>query len=48
LFDLGGELAMPEYQALNAAEIERLEAAIDVETRSWGRWRTSFCRVVRC
>ena len=25
LFDLGGELAMPEYQALNAAEIERLE-----------------------
>ena len=30
LFDLGGELAMPEYQALNAQEIERLEAAIDV------------------
>ncbi|HEX8587740.1 cob(I)yrinic acid a,c-diamide adenosyltransferase [Pseudomonas sp.] len=29
LFDLGGELAMPEYQALNAQEIERLEAAID-------------------
>lgn len=29
LFDLGGELAMPEYQALNAAEIERLEATID-------------------
>ena len=29
LFDLGGELAMPEYQALNMAEIERLEAAID-------------------
>jgi cob(I)alamin adenosyltransferase len=29
LFDLGGELAMPEYQALNALEIERLEAAID-------------------
>lgn len=29
LFDLGGELAMPEYQALNAAEIERLEGAID-------------------
>jgi cob(I)alamin adenosyltransferase len=29
LFDLGGELAMPEYQALNAAEVERLEAAID-------------------
>ncbi|MBO4968001.1 MAG: cob(I)yrinic acid a,c-diamide adenosyltransferase [Pseudomonas sp.] len=28
LFDLGGELAMPEYQALNAAEIERLETAI--------------------
>lgn len=29
LFDLGGELAMPAYQALQAAEIERLEAAID-------------------
>ena len=29
LFDLGGELAMPEYQALQAAEIARLEDAID-------------------
>ena len=29
LFDLGGELAMPEYQALNNVEIERLETAID-------------------
>ena len=29
LFDLGGELAMPVYQALDATEIERLEAAID-------------------
>jgi len=29
LFDLGGELAMPEYQALQQVEIERLEAAID-------------------
>lgn len=29
LFDLGGELAMPAYQALGAAEVERLEAAID-------------------
>lgn len=29
LFDLGGELAMPEYQALNEAEITRLENAID-------------------
>ena len=29
LFDLGGELAMPVYQALNSAEVERLEAAID-------------------
>lgn len=29
LFDLGGELAMPDYQALQAVEIERLEAAID-------------------
>ena len=29
LFDLGGELAMPEYQALQEPEVERLEAAID-------------------
>jgi cob(I)alamin adenosyltransferase len=29
LFDLGGELAMPDYQALHNDEIERLEAAID-------------------
>jgi cob(I)alamin adenosyltransferase len=30
LFDLGGELAMPVYQALNNAEIQRLEAVIDL------------------
>ena len=36
LFDLGGELAMPEYQALNATEIERLEAAIDVWNEGLG------------
>jgi cob(I)alamin adenosyltransferase len=29
LFDLGGELAMPDYQALQEPEVERLEAAID-------------------
>lgn len=29
LFDLGGELAMPEYQALQSMEIARLEAVID-------------------
>src|SRR3990167_9436490 len=29
LFDLGGELAMPDYQALQESEIERLEQAID-------------------
>ncbi|MDD2051457.1 cob(I)yrinic acid a,c-diamide adenosyltransferase [Pseudomonas putida] len=29
LFDLGGELAMPTYQALDQAEIERLERVID-------------------
>ena len=29
LFDLGGELAMPDYQALQADEVRRLEAAID-------------------
>ena len=29
LFDLGGELAMPTYQALDTAEIQRLEIAID-------------------
>ena len=36
LFDLGGELAMPEYQALNTAEIGRLEAAIDVWNEELG------------
>jgi cob(I)alamin adenosyltransferase len=36
LFDLGGELAMPEYQALNTTEIERLEAAIDVWNEELG------------
>ncbi|MBD2835894.1 cob(I)yrinic acid a,c-diamide adenosyltransferase [Pseudomonas sp. JM0905a] len=30
LFDLGGELAMPEYQVVDMQEIERLEAAIDL------------------
>lgn len=30
LFDLGGELAMPDYLALQSDEIERLEAAIDL------------------
>lgn len=29
LFDLGGELAMPEYQALQENQVERLETAID-------------------
>lgn len=29
LFDLGGELAMPVYQALDNAQVEGLEAAID-------------------
>ncbi|AZC20313.1 cob(I)yrinic acid a,c-diamide adenosyltransferase [Pseudomonas sp. CMR5c] len=29
LFDLGGELAMPVYQALDQLEVQRLEAAID-------------------
>lgn len=29
VFDMGGELAMPEYQALEAAEITRIEDAID-------------------
>ncbi|HKS12891.1 MAG TPA: cob(I)yrinic acid a,c-diamide adenosyltransferase [Pseudomonas sp.] len=29
LFDLGGELAMPTYQALSQVEIDRLETAID-------------------
>jgi cob(I)alamin adenosyltransferase len=36
LFDLGGELAMPEYQALNTTGIERLEAAIDVWNEELG------------
>lgn len=29
LFDLGGELAMPDYQALQQEEVERLEVLID-------------------
>lgn len=29
LFDLGGELALPEYQALQQVEVQRLETAID-------------------
>ncbi|MOA09754.1 Cob(I)yrinic acid a,c-diamide adenosyltransferase [compost metagenome] len=36
LFDLGGELAMPVYQALNAAEVERLEVAIDAWNEELG------------
>lgn len=36
LFDLGGELAMPVYQALNATEVERLEAAIDIWNEELG------------
>ncbi|AUG42713.1 MULTISPECIES: cob(I)yrinic acid a,c-diamide adenosyltransferase [Pseudomonas] len=36
LFDLGGELAMPVYQALNATEVERLEAAIDTWNEELG------------
>ncbi|AZD62594.1 ATP:Cob(I)alamin adenosyltransferase [Pseudomonas chlororaphis subsp. aurantiaca] len=36
LFDLGGELAMPVYRALNTAEVERLEAAIDVWNEELG------------
>ncbi|WP_460141017.1 cob(I)yrinic acid a,c-diamide adenosyltransferase [Pseudomonas sp. S2_E01] len=36
LFDLGGELAMPEYQALNMAEIDRLESAIDLWNEELG------------
>ena len=36
LFDLGGELAMPVYQALDQAEIDRLEAAIDVWNEELG------------
>ncbi|MGY3257571.1 cob(I)yrinic acid a,c-diamide adenosyltransferase [Pseudomonas chlororaphis] len=36
LFDLGGELAMPVYRALNTAEVERLEAAIDAWNEELG------------
>lgn len=36
LFDLGGELAMPEYKALGAPEVERLEAAIDLWNEELG------------
>jgi cob(I)alamin adenosyltransferase len=36
LFDLGGELAMPAYQALTALEVERLETAIDLWNEELG------------
>lgn len=36
LFDLGGELAMPAYKALNQAEVERLEQAIDLWNEELG------------
>ncbi|WP_394561627.1 cob(I)yrinic acid a,c-diamide adenosyltransferase [Aquipseudomonas alcaligenes] len=36
LFDLGGELAMPDYQALQEAEVKRLEAAIDLWNEELG------------
>ncbi|AJO80255.1 cob(I)yrinic acid a,c-diamide adenosyltransferase [Pseudomonas sp. MRSN 12121] len=36
LFDLGGELAMPAYQALDTAEVERLERAIDTWNEELG------------
>ncbi|HEX8596317.1 MAG TPA: cob(I)yrinic acid a,c-diamide adenosyltransferase [Pseudomonas sp.] len=36
LFDLGGELAMPAYQALTQAEIDRLEATIDLWNEELG------------
>jgi cob(I)alamin adenosyltransferase len=36
LFDLGGELAMPQYKALDQAEVERLEAAIDLWNEELG------------
>ena len=47
LFDLGGELAMPDYQALQESEIERLSRPSTVGTRSWARSRSSSCRAVR-
>lgn len=36
LFDLGGELAMPTYQALDQHEVARLEAAIDLWNEELG------------
>lgn len=36
LFDLGGELAMPDYRALDYDEIERLEQAIDTWNEELG------------
>ncbi|OLF52786.1 cob(I)yrinic acid a,c-diamide adenosyltransferase [Pseudomonas chlororaphis] len=36
LFDLGGELAMPVYRALDTLEVERLEAAIDAWNEELG------------
>lgn len=36
LFDLGGELSMPEYQVLEEGEVQRLEAAIDLWNEELG------------
>ena len=46
LFDLGGELAMPDYQALQESEIERRSRPSTVGIRSWARSRSSSCRAV--
>ena len=47
LFDLGGELAMPDYQAVQAIHIADLEQAIDGWNSELVRWKTLFCRADR-
>lgn len=36
LFDIGGELAMPDYQVINADEVSRVEAIIDAWNEELG------------
>ena len=46
LFDLGGELAMPDYQALQESEIERLEQAIDSWNQELGPLKEFILQVI--
>ena len=44
LFDLGGELCIPGHRAIQAAQVSRLEAALDAFNERCRRSRNSSCR----